>query len=205
MIVNSVVIQWNSNITFPEWMSSFEQFAKNMESQLKEMMEYLTEMNSFGYFLLSLFVIAIVPAIGEELVFRGMLQNLFRLTFKNPHVAIWVTGFIFGAIHMQFYGMVPRMLLGVLFGYLYWWSGNLLVPMIAHFLNNGLSIILLYIHQIGLSNIDVESDDAFPAAYIFIFSVLTIYFLFNFYNYYKNQLVHDQLASGVQDRENGAG
>jgi membrane protease YdiL (CAAX protease family) len=95
-------------------------------------------------FLAAIVILAIVPAIGEELLFRGILQNKIEMLSKNKHIAIWITAFIFSFIHFQFYGFVPRLLLGALFGYLYIWSGNLTIPILAHFINNGFTLLLLY-------------------------------------------------------------
>jgi membrane protease YdiL (CAAX protease family) len=184
MIVNSLVAEWNAEFRFPEFLSGFEDWARSMEDQLKAVTEYLTVFDTTGYFILSVLVIAVIPSIGEELLFRGLLQNIFRKLLRNPHVAVWLAAILFGALHFQFYGLVPRIFLGALFGYLYLWSGNLLVPIFAHFINNGLSLLLLFLHQKGLSEIDVESTESFPLAYILIFSVLFVVMLFYFRKHY---------------------
>ncbi len=139
MAPNSVFIEWNANFIFPDFLKEFGDWARARETQAEELTKFFTTFHSTGDFVFGVFVIALLPAIGEELVFRGMLQpELFRYS-GNHHVAIWVSAIIFSAFHMQFFGFVPRVLLGALFGYLYVWSGNLLIPMIAHFVNNGFS------------------------------------------------------------------
>ena len=136
-------MQWD----LEQWFGPAGTFLLDAEDLLKEVTEYITQFDSTGQFLLGIIVIAVLPAVGEELLFRGCIQNqLFNIT-RNTHLAIWITAFFFSAIHVQFLGFVPRMLLGALFGYLYFWSGNLLVPMLAHFFNNGLQIFLLYAYQ----------------------------------------------------------
>lgn len=109
---------------------------------------------------------------------------MFRAT-KNPHVAIWIAAFIFSAIHFQFFGFVPRMLLGALFGYLYYWSGNLWIPMLAHFFNNGIQIVAMYYVNNKILDIDPEVETAAPwptvAAGVIISGVL-LYFLRRFFN-----------------------
>jgi hypothetical protein len=102
-----------------------------------------------------------------------MLQPLLQRATHNAHTAIWISAFLFSALHMQFFGFVPRMLLGALFGYLYSWSGNLIVPMFAHFINNGFSVILLYLHQLGKVNIDLESTEAAPWPVVISGTILT--------------------------------
>ena len=98
------------NIKFPEFMSGFEQWAIQEEERLAKLTAAITDFKSTGELLLGIFVIALLPAIGEELVFRGMIQReLWRGTL-NIHLAIWISAAIFSAIHMQFYGFIPRLL-----------------------------------------------------------------------------------------------
>ncbi len=193
VIVNTVFIEWNANIKLPESLAGIEGWAERMEDSAKVLTEYLTEFNSTGYFMLTIFFIAVVPGIGEELLFRGLLQNIFRRIFKNDHAAIWVAAILFSAIHFQFYGFIPRMLLGALFGYLYVWTGNLIIPIAAHFLNNSVSLIALYIYQKGLTDIDVESTEALPTMYIILFSALFVLTLMYFKNYLANIKKHERL------------
>ena len=129
--------------------------------------------NSTGEFLFAFLIIAILPGIGEELVFRGLLQPQLHRATGNAHIAIWISAILFSAIHMQFFGFVPRVLLGALFGYLYLWSGNLIIPMFAHFMNNGFSVLMLYLHQLGIVDIDIETTEAAPWPAVIGFSIIT--------------------------------
>ncbi|MCK5209782.1 MAG: CPBP family intramembrane metalloprotease, partial [Cyclobacteriaceae bacterium] len=160
---------------------------------MKVLTEYLTEFDSGGYFILAIIVIAVIPGVGEELLFRGFIQNILKRIFKNDHIAIWVAAILFSAIHFQFYGFIPRMLLGALFGYLYVWTGNLLIPIVAHFLNNSISLFALYIYQKGLIDIDVESTEALPTVYIIIFSALFAIALIYFKTYLTKINEHKRL------------
>lgn len=196
MIVDTVFIEWNAGITLPEYFSGIEQWAERMEESMQVLTEYLTDFESTGYFVLAIIVIAVIPGIGEEILFRGFLQNILKRIFKNDHAAVWVAAILFSAIHFQFYGFIPRMLLGALFGYLYLWTGNLLVPIVAHFFNNSLSLFALYFYQKGKLDIDVESTDALPTVYIIIFSVLFVIMLL----YFKNQLAKDKSYEGLDRR-----
>lgn len=162
MPANSFLIEWNMNIRFPAFLAGFEQWAKAKEEELRRLTEALTVMDSLPQFLLAFVAIGVIPAIGEELVFRGYLQQELRRWWKNPHLAIWVTAFVFGAIHLQFYGFFPRMLLGVLFGYLYLWSKNIWVPIVGHLMNNGFQVLMLYLAQHKMVEVDVDSAEAFP-------------------------------------------
>ena len=133
------------NIEFPEFMKGFGEWARGMEDRMIELTKLLSSYDSFGEMLIALVIIGIFPAVGEELVFRGLLQNKLQTATRNAHLAIWISAIIFGAFHMQFFGVVPRILLGALFGYIYLYSGNIWYPILAHFVNNGLAVIIMYL------------------------------------------------------------
>lgn len=164
LVVDSQIVIWNENLDFPEWMSSFEQWARNFEDSLKKLTVFVTTFDSVGSFIVGFIVIAVLPAIGEEFVFRGVVQRDLLRGTGNVHVAIWVTAILFSAFHFQFFGFFPRMLLGALFGYLYHWSGSLVMPILAHFLNNGLIVVSLYLYQRGYLDVDMENPEAAPWA-----------------------------------------
>jgi membrane protease YdiL (CAAX protease family) len=181
MVINSVTIEWNQNIDLPESLAWFEEMAQEREGLAQQLTEYLTQFDGFAYFLVAFVVIAIIPAVGEELLFRGLFQNLFNQWFKNPHVAIWVAAFAFSAFHYQFYGLIPRMLLGALFGYLYFWSGRLTLAMFAHFVNNGFTIVMLYLYRSGATEYNIEEQESLPGmATLIFFFILTAGLLYYF-------------------------
>ena len=179
MVVISAIGEWNMNLDFGD--SDFALWAKKSEEQLKILTEHITNFQSLTHFLLAIFAVAIIPAIGEELIFRGLIQSLFVRVLKNHHVAIWLTGFIFAAIHLQFFGLAPRMLLGVVFGYMYHWSGKLSTAMIGHLVNNGLALLFLYVAQSGVVDISTEQlDEAAPWPMVLISLIVTAFLLFKF-------------------------
>jgi len=194
MGVNSAVIHWNAGIHFPEFLSEFENWARLSEDRAEELTKFMTSFSSTGEFALAFVVIAILPAIGEEFVFRGMLQPQLTRATNNIHVAIWTSAIIFSAFHLQFFGFVPRMLLGALFGYLFYWSGNLWMAMFAHFVNNGFSVVTLYLNQKGVVNVDVESTDVVAPWYvILVFTLLSGALLYYFKNFFDQKKI---LADG---------
>ena len=181
MPANSAVINWNANLDFPGFMDGFERWAREQEDSLAEIMKLITRFDTVGDLLIGLVVFALIPAVGEELVFRGIAQRQFFRWLENQHVAIWVTAIIFGAIHVQFFGFFPRVFLGALFGYLYFWSGRIIVPMVAHFVNNGFTVFMLYLHQTRTIETDIESTEAMPfyaIALSVLLSAAVIYFLY---------------------------
>jgi membrane protease YdiL (CAAX protease family) len=139
----------NENIVFPEALAGIEQAFQEMEEQLRKVTLYLIQFETLPQFFVALLVIAAIPGFGEELLFRGVLQNKFYAIFKNKHVAVWISAIIFGIIHLQFYGVITRTLLGALFGYLFVYSGNLFYPMLSHFLNNALTLIFTRLYFMG--------------------------------------------------------
>ncbi len=145
MLFNSIVIEWNMNFQFPEFLREFESWARAMEDRLLELTGAMSSYANIGEMLVAMLVIGILPAIGEELIFRGLLQKKLMSAMNAPHVAIWLTAIIFGVFHLQFFGVLPRILLGALFGYIYYYSGNIWYPIVAHFINNGLAVLVMYI------------------------------------------------------------
>ncbi|OJW68905.1 MAG: hypothetical protein BGO68_03930 [Candidatus Amoebophilus sp. 36-38] len=172
MIVNTWFTYWNMHLKLPSFLENFEKWAQAKEADLKKLTELLTTFYSPKDLLIAIFVIGIIPAIGEELVFRGILQNLFSRSFQNIHVAILLSSFIFSAIHLQLYGFLPRFLLGVLFGYLYWWTQNLIFPIVAHFLNNTISLIIVFLYQINATGYELENDQVLPAPILILFAII---------------------------------
>ncbi len=158
MPISAYTAFWNESIEIP---GAFGELAQKMEEQLKELTLFMVNFSSFGQFLLGLIIIAVIPGIGEELLFRGVIQNKILKSFGNVHLAIWITAFLFSAFHFQFYGFIPRMLLGGLFGYLYIWSGSIIVPMLAHFVNNGFTLLMMYLNKSGASEIEIDSPDSY--------------------------------------------
>ena len=113
---------------------------KAMEASAMALTERFLAADGIGGLLLNLGLMALLPALAEEMSFRGVLQGVLSPQ-RHTHVAIWVTAFIFSAIHMQFYGFIPRMMMGALFGYVFVWTGSLWVPIVMHFINNGIAVV----------------------------------------------------------------
>jgi uncharacterized protein len=187
MAVNSVFIEWNSNFDFPEFANGFERWARDREDAATVFTEFLTQFDSPAQLFIAIIVIAVLPAIGEEVVFRGMIQNeLYRGT-RNMHLSIWISAILFSAMHFQFFGFVPRVLLGALFGYLYYWSGSLMMAIVAHFVNNGISVIAMYFYQKGAFEFDLESAESAPANVVVFSTLVTAGLLFYFYKYFEHR------------------
>ncbi len=146
----------NHRLVLPQALSGIENQMKAMEEAAAKLTEKLLNVHTINGLLFNILVIAIIPALGEELIFRGTLQSIFK-DWKGIIVGIWFAAFIFSAIHMQFYGFVPRMLMGAFFGYLVYWSGNIWLPILAHFTNNVLAVIFYYLKFNGVQTIDIDT------------------------------------------------
>ena len=131
------IYEWNMSLNLPDWMMNYDKKAENIT-------KYFLRMDTVGDLAFNLLVLAIVPAIGEELLFRGYLQQTFTKWLGKPHVAIIITAVLFSAIHMQFQGFLPRFALGLLLGYFFYWSGSLWLPVLAHLLNNAMAVTFAY-------------------------------------------------------------
>ncbi|GAA4457415.1 hypothetical protein GCM10023189_28060 [Nibrella saemangeumensis] len=180
MPFNGLIIEWNQQLKLPETLAPVEQWMRRKEDELANLTKYLTSFRTTGQLTVAMLVIAVLPAIGEELLFRGILQRKFVAWTRNVHAGIWLAAFIFSAIHVQFYGFIPRVLLGAMFGYLYAWSGNLWVPILAHFINNGFTVLMVFMYHQKLTSIDIENTKTVPllgALVSLVFSaIILVYF-----------------------------
>ena len=172
------LVELSSNITFPEGLKEIERWMQEQEQSLQRMSNYLTSFDGIPSLLLGLLVIAVIPAVGEELLFRGLIQRYFQNISGNPHLAIIATGFLFSAFHLQFYGLIPRWVLGIMFGYLYHWSGKLSTAMIAHFVNNGVTLVALYLFSQSESEVNLENvGEKISLIHVAVSAVLTTVFI----------------------------
>ena len=155
--VINYMAELNSRIDLPDFMDSLENKIIDLENDAGQIMESFFNTSTIRGFIINIIMISILPALGEELLFRGIFQRLFIEWIKNIHIGIFIGAFIFSFIHLQFYGFLPRLILGLYLGYLFVWSGNIWYPIIAHFINNTLAVIAYYI--IYVTGIDYNIDD----------------------------------------------
>ena len=132
---------FNSQLHLPASMAGIEEWIKSSEEIAEALIRKMISGKSVVSFIINLFVIAVVAGLTEEFLFRGALLQIIRQKIKNHHVAIWIVAIIFSAIHLQFYGFIPRMILGAYLGYLVYWTKNIWVPVLAHFFHNAVAFI----------------------------------------------------------------
>ena len=171
----SLLLEWNMQIQVPNF---FRYFDRDTE----ELVKAFLKMDNIWDLLYTLLVVAVIPALGEELFFRGYLQKKIGVFLKNSHLSIIITSFLFSAIHLHFHGLIPRFVLGMLLGYLFLWSRSLWVPILAHFINNALAIIFAYpLFKLESGSYSLFSEEKVDPkiALISLISVLLLLFLFH--------------------------
>lgn len=190
----------NGQMKFPDAFSGIEIWMKSMEESAQIMVEKFMKVDSISGLLFNIFMIAVLPALGEELMFRGVFQRIFTNMTKNYHWGIWITAFFFSAMHMQFYGFLPRMALGAMFGYLLVWTGTMWVPILAHFVNNAMGVIGYYLINKGSISKDVEDwgagSEQFP---LVIFSFVTVGLLL--YLLYRQEQAKAKMPANQEDSQ----
>ncbi len=164
----------NSRVELPESLDFIEQIFKQQEEAAAALTERFLQADSVWGLLINIGLMALLPALSEEVSFRGTLQQILAQgKLKGQiHIAIWATAFIFSAIHMQFYGFIPRMLMGAMFGYIFVWTGTLWVPVLMHFANNGLAVVAYYL--VGGSEESKNIADTFGAGDTWWIGVISI-------------------------------
>jgi len=169
--------EFNQNIVLPEAFWGIEQWMKEKELQAAHLTEIFLKTDSIGGLSINLFIVALIPAIGEELLFRGVLLRLLKEMTKSIHLAVIISALLFSAIHLQFYGFLPRFLLGLILGYSFIFTRNLWVPIFLHFVNNASSVIIYYLHYNGFIKISMENFGASPNPVFIIGSLLATLWL----------------------------
>lgn len=156
--INDWITWWND-----QWnLGPLEEEMRRLSDASKSSIEKMLSLTTVGDFLLQLFVVALIPAVCEELFFRGALQQVFRHWFGNSHLAVVVTALVFSLAHGDIYGLVPRFVLGMLLGYLFYLSGSMLVNVCAHFFNNALIVVLYYLYHRGVLISSPEAPLSLP-------------------------------------------
>lgn len=163
--VTNQLTLWNEGMDLGAAFQQLEDYLKALEETAKAATEKMLDVDTVGGMLLNLLIIALIPAVGEELTFRGVLQQ--SLTRRmNPHVAIFLSAAIFSFIHFQFYGFLPRLFLGLLMGYMFYITGSLWTSILMHFVNNGSVVVLYYLDNKGILDTDVEHFGALESPWL---------------------------------------
>lgn len=168
----------NMNMELPESMASIEKWMMLKEEQASLLLGAFLKTNSISGLLINLVVIGLLPAIGEELLFRGVILRLFKEAFRNIHVAVFISALLFSLVHLQFYGFFPRLLLGLVLGYLFIYTKNLWTPIAFHLVNNSATVIIYYLHQREIIETNAENFGSTNSFVLIIGSlIISVYIL----------------------------
>lgn len=186
--VMQLVGEWNESLSLPASLKGIEEWMRLQEDSMAELTERMVMVDTVPLLLLNIVVMAILPAVAEEFFFRGNLMHIIQRMARNHHISIWLTAIIFSAIHFQFYGFVPRMLLGAFFGYMFVWTQNIWVPVVAHFINNAFVTILAFSYaRQGKSFADLQAYESY-SIFVYIGAlVLSAMIGYVFYRYTNNK------------------
>jgi membrane protease YdiL (CAAX protease family) len=158
-IVGALAEIWHQIPFSPAWQQKF----KAAEEMYNKQMQVMARMNGVSDLLISLLIVALLPAVFEEVIFRGALQNLFSRWLKAPVWAVVITAIIFSAIHGSYDGFLPRAVLGFILGWMFYRTGNIWLNIAAHFINNAIGILTLYYYSRPGKPTDMSKiDDTFP-------------------------------------------
>jgi len=176
------MVELNEQMKLPEFLSGLENWMRESEEKAKSATEIFLNVNTISGLLINLFIIGFLAALGEELLFRGVVLRIFADLTKNIHWGIILSAIIFSIFHFQFYGFLPRMVLGIMFGYTFVWTGSLWVPIILHFLFNGMTVVASYLFNLGIISSDPDSMGTSSNLILISASFLiSIAFMFMFY------------------------
>ncbi|MBP5688654.1 MAG: CPBP family intramembrane metalloprotease [Muribaculaceae bacterium] len=139
------IVEWNQNIEFPSFLNGLENQLREMETAAAETTGKLLDAKSVGMMIMMVFVVGVLTGLGEEIFFRSGMLGTMLYGKVNKHIAVWIVAVVFSAFHLQFFGFVPRLLLGAWLGYLLVWTGEVWTPIIAHALNNGSIVLMIFL------------------------------------------------------------
>ena len=169
----------NNKIAFPTSFAGLENSFRLAEARAENATRFLLNITSLSGLMVNLLVIAVVAAIAEELIFRGIIQKLLFEQSKNIHLAIWLTALVFSLFHLQFFAIIPRIVLGAALGYTFYWSKSIWVPIFFHFINNASIVLASYLYHQKMITTDPNEITFFPNSVLFvafICSIAIIYF-----------------------------
>lgn len=157
--LSDLLYRFSAGLSWPKSIVFIKEILDKAEADMTAQMRQFLIMDNTGQFLFSFLVMAILPAVGEELLFRGVIQPVMKKAFGGVNVAVWITAFLFALLHQQFYAFLSIMALGVVLGYLKEWSGSIWVPIILHLLNNGAIILGVYFLEMPYDNESMLGDE----------------------------------------------
>jgi len=182
------MLQINEMLKLPEFLSGLENWMLESEKSRIEITEIFLDVSTVSGFVVNIIMFGVIAAVGEELIFRGLLLKLFNEWVKNIHVAVIITSILFSALHVQFYGFLPRLMLGIFLGYTFVWSRSLWVPIVAHFINNASAVTIYYLVNNNFIKGDAETAGSIDNNFLLITSIIVLsVFIYSVYYFEKKR------------------
>lgn len=192
MLVSSPMMEALSNINqklrLPGFLADLQKWMRDTEDNAQKLTEILLQMKSVGSMLAKLTIVGLLTAIVEEFMFRGVIQTILLKWTKNPHAAVWIAAALFSAFHLEFFGFLPRLMLGVLFGYFVVWSGSIWPAVWAHFINNGTAVVVSYLFQNQMIDINPDDTHIFNKLTYLFSLIIMLLLLYLYYNIAKGKI-----------------
>lgn len=188
---NNLLTYINSQLQLPSYLGGIEEYFRDKETLMSGIMESFLKPASRGGIIVNIIVIALIPGIGEEIAFRGLMQKILLRWFKRPHLPILITAIIFSAVHFQFYSFLPRLFLGLVLGYLFLWSSSIWLVIIVHILNNSAAVMFYALYYQGSISDKLEKAGApGEGSYLAILGLMAgAGLLYSVYYFYRNKRV----------------
>ncbi|AYL98360.1 CPBP family intramembrane glutamic endopeptidase [Mucilaginibacter celer] len=185
--VMEVLVNVNEKLVLPDSMKALENLLRSMEEQAQKATEAMLQMKTVWDMLFGVLVVGLLTAIAEEFLFRGVLQTIMIRLTKNPHAGIWITAILFSAFHMEFFTFLPRVALGVFFGYFVMWSGSIWPGVWAHFLNNATQVVIMYLYQQKKISLNPDDQHVFNYQSYALSLIIILILLFMYRNIAKGK------------------
>ncbi|MBI5008062.1 MAG: CPBP family intramembrane metalloprotease [Bacteroidia bacterium] len=194
--VLGITSAYNSELSFPEWLSGLEKWILDQEESANNIFEIVFSDKRAGLIIVNFIIIAILPAVGEELIFRGILQRIFIRMFSSGYAGVVFTASLFSILHFQFLGFVPRFILGLVCGLLFLWSGKLWLSVIVHFINNAVGLVLMYLKE-SVNSADQTDYNFWTQLVILIILLIPVTVILN--DFRKRSVIEEKQELQISD------
>jgi len=185
------LVEANEQMRLPEALSGVEQWMRESEDRAKVLTDSFLNVNTVGGLVINLIIIALLAAVGEEFLFRGVILRIFNDWSQNVHLSVILSAILFSAIHFQFYGFFPRLFLGIMFGYIFLWTGAIWITVVLHFLFNGLTVVAYYLYNTGMIETDIDAIGTSANTIVLIGSVVSTVVLLTYLNQLTKKKINE--------------
>lgn len=175
---NSMITEWNESFTLPESMAKIEESFRRTQDMADALMDKLLSVDNIGGLMINILMIGLLAAVGEELLFRSVIQPFMIRICKNAFVGILITSVLFSAMHFEFYGFIPRIILGMMLGYMFYITGSIWSSMLMHFVNNATIVVLYYLNFNKIIELDVDNFGSSENVFVIIGSLVVTVAIF---------------------------